>query len=54
MKIAIVLGAFLPVPPVMGGAVEKVWFTLAAEFVRRGHNVTLVSRALPTESSGRR
>lgn len=47
MKITIVLGAFLPVPPVMGGAVEKVWFALAPEFARRGHDVTMVSRALP-------
>jgi glycosyltransferase involved in cell wall biosynthesis len=47
MKIAIVLGAFLPVPPVMGGAVEKVWFALSQEFARRGHDVVLVSRALP-------
>jgi glycosyltransferase involved in cell wall biosynthesis len=47
MKITIVLGAFLPVPPVMGGAVEKVWFALSQEFARRGHQVVLVSRALP-------
>jgi glycosyltransferase involved in cell wall biosynthesis len=47
MKITIVLGAFLPVPPVMGGAVEKVWFALSQEFARRGHEVVLVSRALP-------
>jgi len=47
MKITIVLGAFLPVPPVMGGAVEKVWFALSQEFARRGHEVALVSRAFP-------
>ncbi len=47
MKITIVLGAFLPVPPVMGGAVEKVWYALGQEFARRGHEVVLVSRALP-------
>ena len=47
MKITIVLGAFLPVPPVMGGAVEKVWFALSQEFARRGHEVVLVSRTLP-------
>jgi glycosyltransferase involved in cell wall biosynthesis len=44
MKITIVLGAFLPVPPVMGGAVEKVWFTLAQEFARRGEEVVQISR----------
>ena len=47
MRITIVLGAFLPVPPVMGGAVEKVWFALAEEFVRRGHEVVQISRTLP-------
>lgn len=47
MKITIVLGAFLPVPPIMGGAVEKVWFALAQEFARRGHEVVQVSRAVP-------
>jgi glycosyltransferase involved in cell wall biosynthesis len=45
MKITIVLGAFLPVPPIMGGAVEKVWFLLGQEFARRGHEVVQVSRA---------
>ncbi len=44
MKITIVLGAFLPVPPIMGGAVEKVWFTLAQEFAKRGHEVVQISR----------
>jgi len=47
MKTTIVLGAFLPVPPIMGGAVEKVWFVLAQEFARRGHEVVLISRAIP-------
>jgi glycosyltransferase involved in cell wall biosynthesis len=47
MKITIVLGAFFPVPPAMGGGVEKVWFTLAPEFVRRGHEVVMVSRKTP-------
>jgi glycosyltransferase involved in cell wall biosynthesis len=28
----------------MGGGVEKVWFTLASEFVKRGHEVVMVSR----------
>ena len=37
MKITIVLGAFLPVPPVIGGAIEKSWFALAQEFVSRNH-----------------
>ena len=47
MKITIVMGFFLPVPPVAGGAVEKSWHRLAMEFARRGHDVTLVSRRWP-------
>lgn len=54
MKIAIVQGAFLPVPTLRGGAVEKVWFALGQEFARRGHAVTHYSRACdglpPTET----
>ena len=46
MKITIVLGAFLPVPTTMGGAVEKVWLSLAAEFARSGHEVVMISRAI--------
>lgn len=45
MRITIVQGAFLPVPPLLGGAVEKVWFNLGKEFARRGHQVVHVSRA---------
>jgi glycosyltransferase involved in cell wall biosynthesis len=47
MKITIVLGAFFPVPPIMGGAVEKVWFMLTQEFASRGHEVVVISRAMP-------
>src|SRR2546423_13037089 len=47
MKITIVLGAFFPVPLTMGGGVEKVWFSLAPEFVKRGHEVVMVSRKTP-------
>jgi len=47
MKITIVLGAFFPVPPIMGGAIEKVNLAMADEFVRRGHDVLIVSRAVP-------
>lgn len=52
MKIAIVQGAFLPVPPRRGGAVEKIWLGLGREFARRGHEVLHVSRlcdGLPAE-----
>jgi glycosyltransferase involved in cell wall biosynthesis len=33
------------VPPLRGGAVEKIWFALGQEFARRGHEVTHISRA---------
>jgi glycosyltransferase involved in cell wall biosynthesis len=44
MRITIINGFFLPVPPVGGGATEKTWFTLAGEFAARGHEVTMLSR----------
>ena len=47
MKITIVLGAFFPVPPTMGGGIEKVWFSLAPEFVKCGHEVVMISRRMP-------
>ena len=47
MHITIVQGAFLPIPPLLGGAVEKMWFALVPEFVRHGHEVTYVSRRFP-------
>ena len=47
MNITIVQGAFLPVPPVAGGAVEKLWFDLGREFARRGLGVTYISRLWP-------
>jgi glycosyltransferase involved in cell wall biosynthesis len=53
VKIAIIQGAFLPVPPLMGGAVEKIWFRMGQEFARAGHEVIHISRIypkLPTEN----
>lgn len=47
MKITIVCGFFLPVPPVAGGALEKMWWRLARLYAARGHEVTLVSRRWP-------
>jgi len=44
MRITIVSGFFLPVPPVSGGSTEKSWYNLAREFAARGHDVTLFSR----------
>lgn len=47
MKITIVTGFFLPVPPVAGGAMEKMWWRLARLYAQRGHEVTLLSRRWP-------
>ena len=44
MRITIVSGFFLPVPPVSGGSTEKSWYNLAREFAARGHEVTVISR----------
>jgi glycosyltransferase involved in cell wall biosynthesis len=44
LKIIILQGAFLPVPPKMGGAVEKMWFALGKHFAAQGHEVVQVSR----------
>lgn len=47
MNIAIIQGAFFPVPPIMGGAVEKMWGRLGVEFAKQGHRVTHISRQHP-------
>lgn len=47
MRITIVQGAFLPVPALRGGAVEKLWFELGKQFSRQGHNVCHISRRFP-------
>ena len=47
MTITIVCGFLLPVPPVAGGAMEKMWWRLARLYARRGHRVTLISRRWP-------
>ena len=47
MKINIVMGFFLPVPAVAGGAMEKAWYRLGGAFAAAGHEVTLLSRRWP-------
>ena len=47
MRIIILQGAFFPVPPLLGGAVEKMWFRLAQEFASAGHEVIQISRRYP-------
>jgi glycosyltransferase involved in cell wall biosynthesis len=44
MRINIVIGPFYPVPPVLGGAVEKVHLLLAAAYRDAGHQVAIISR----------
>ena len=44
MRITIVMGFFLPVPPVAGGATEKSWYRLAQYFAEQGHEITIISR----------
>lgn len=47
MRINIVIGPFLPVPPLRGGAVERIQLALATEFAKLGHEVTMISRRFP-------
>jgi hypothetical protein len=47
VKTTILQGAFFPVPTVLGGAVEKLWYGLGQEFARLGYKVTHVSRSHP-------
>jgi len=54
MKINVVMGFFLPVPPLAGGSTEKTWHGLGREFAARGHQVTIFSRrwsGLPMEET---
>ena len=54
MKITILQGAFFPVPPLLGGAIEKAWEALGKEFAKLGHEVTHISRkfeSLPERST---
>jgi glycosyltransferase involved in cell wall biosynthesis len=44
MKITIVNGFLLPVPPLIGGATEKSWYQLGREFAAQGHEVVSISR----------
>ena len=46
MKIDIVLGPFLSIPPRPTGAVERVWQDLAAQFTAKGHSVRLIGKHL--------
>lgn len=45
MRITIATGPWLPVPPLRGGSVPRMWMGLAEEFSKRGHSVCIVARA---------
>jgi len=47
LKLAIVQGAFFPVPALLGGAIEKIWDDLGRTFAARGHEVTHLSCTHP-------
>ncbi len=47
MKITVITGPFLSVPPAPCGAVERIWSDLSREMARRGHDMTIICRAHP-------
>lgn len=47
MRITIVMGFFLPVPALAGGATEKIWHRLGELMADEGHDVTIISRRWP-------
>jgi glycosyltransferase involved in cell wall biosynthesis len=47
VRINIVTGFFLPVPPVRGGSTEKVWYRLSGRLAAAGHTITFISRQWP-------
>lgn len=49
MKIAISFGGFLPVPPLRGGATEKIWTQLARRLAVCGHKILAFSRRWPEQ-----
>ncbi|HVN31499.1 MAG TPA: glycosyltransferase family 4 protein [Thermoanaerobaculaceae bacterium] len=44
MRVTVVTGPFLPVPPAPCGAAERIWHGLAEAFATRGHHVTFLCR----------
>lgn len=45
MKITIVTGPFLSLPPASCGAIEKIWHDLENEFTKMGNSVTFLCRS---------
>ena len=48
MRITIVMGYFLPVPALAGGATEQIWHRIGELMADTGHEVTIISRQWPT------
>lgn len=44
MQIVIIMGPFGYIPPKGIGAIEKLWYDLALEFIKKGHGVEIVSK----------
>ncbi len=51
MRISIVVGPWLPVPPLLGGSTNRIWMGLGEEFVRLGHSTTLLARSYSGQSA---
>ncbi len=54
MRVTIVTGPFLSIPPAPAGAVERLWTDIAREFAARGHKVRIICRAHRDLSSARK
>jgi glycosyltransferase involved in cell wall biosynthesis len=50
MKITIATGPIYPVPAVLGGSVQRLWLSLAEEFAKREHEVTIFAKAYPGQA----
>lgn len=48
MKITIVQGPFLPVPPILGGAMEKFFYAVGIALAQRGHTITHIGCTHPS------
>lgn len=49
MRITLVTGPLLPVPPIRGGSTGRIWYGLAKEFVKAGHEVTILACSDPEQ-----
>jgi glycosyltransferase involved in cell wall biosynthesis len=47
VKLTIISGFFLPIPPLAGGATERSWHGLSIHLAKMGNEVTVISRTWP-------